>query len=425
MNGVRESGRGGDRGSRGRRVLGLAVSLAIASLATAVWALWSRQTLRAEIPRHEERLRDEVVRAMDAAVEHERGLGQRAVAQAEERHRVAVDALQLRHLSEVEALAAEAAGKADEVAALQSDRIVLERDLVEARRRGDESESELAAARAELEVLVDEREASRRTYNELVGRNARLLEQVLERDRRLDALGAKLAELAARGPERSSVVESPEPGQVPLAARFNEALRAAGAERITVVQVASVGLGGARDLLVRLEPLDGAAEALVIGVERAVLTSSEGRVSLALLGAREAADDQPFDLPVPLPEFDAPGWAALGLEIPAAGPPLSRVRQALAALVAPGGWSVASLGSFDGTQLADLELRQVDERGQVLRSLFAPRATVDATVQVLELHGGSVAVGGEVRPFYDGLYRLALHGADAAGWYQAIGVVPP
>ena len=97
---------------------------------------------------------------------------------------------------------------------------------------------------------------------------------------------------------------------------------------------------------------------------------------------------------------------------------------ALTAIVQPHGWSVSALQDWDGTTLVGLELRQREPHDGE-RIVRAARATLSPVGPELLLEEGDITTRGEVRPFYGGVYRIALPGADYGRWLAVVGTLLP
>ncbi len=324
---------------------------------------------------------------------------------------------------------------ADQAAALGEIGRTLDRSVSQARaeidRLGAERDGlqrDVATARGEAQALRDSQArqeqdlaATRDERNRQIGENALLRQQLMDRDRRLDEVGVTLesvrADQAARaGPPTASISTSPT-GQQGLPARASAALRASGAEETRVLEAGGVEGGELRDVVVARPGRDPAEPRLVTAAS-AALVSQGGRAFLRLRSAVTAGAEatEPADEDVELPALDADAWRALGLALPADLVPLPRVQDALGELLAPFGYRVTGLGSFDGQRFGGLELRQDAADGFPARTLRAAEGTLLPVGPELELHDGTIATGDDVRPFFHGVYRLPLPGADYGVW---------
>jgi hypothetical protein len=86
-----------------------------------------------------------------------------------------------------------------------------------------------------------------------------------------------------------------------------------------------------------------------------------------------------------------------------------------------GHWRVDGIGGVQRSVLYEVAFSQLDEKGNVVRTLVADKATFAALskgVEVLLEGGAQVKVDSTV-PFLDGRYRLVLPRADAEAWRAA------
>jgi hypothetical protein len=307
----------------------------------------------------------------------------------------------------------------------QLDSVTAERDgaVADLAAAGGETEAlrarvtELEAAQVQLESDLT---AAKDERLKLIGESARLLEQVLDRDRKLDVLNRSIGELHDQGvaSHASSVVTSTR-GEG-LAARASEALRRGGAAQSSILQ-ARLGQDGAlHDVLARVTEDDQPPR--VLSAERAVLVTALGHASLRLEGV-SATDDAgaapPDIVDIDLPSYDPAPWTALGLVVPGPFRAASDVTAALNGLLQRFGWQLEALGGVDGETLLGLELSQVEAGGRVLRTLRAARGSLAAGPE-LTLWEGAVTTNGDERPFFGGVFRLPLPGLDAAAWSAAL-----
>jgi len=86
-----------------------------------------------------------------------------------------------------------------------------------------------------------------------------------------------------------------------------------------------------------------------------------------------------------------------------------------------GHWRVDGIGGVQRSVLYEVAFSQLDEKGNIVRTLVADKATfapLSKGVEVLLEGGAQVKVDSTV-PFLDGRYRLVLPRADAAAWRAA------
>jgi hypothetical protein len=86
-----------------------------------------------------------------------------------------------------------------------------------------------------------------------------------------------------------------------------------------------------------------------------------------------------------------------------------------------GHWRVDGIGGVQRSVLYEVAFSQLDEKGNIVRTLVADKATFAALskgVEVLLEGGAQVKVDSTV-PFLDGRYRLVLPRADAEAWRAA------
>lgn len=340
----------------------------------------------------------------------------------------------------IEAVVTAAVGRAlDEGLASQRG---VEQALTEAQHRAADAERALHALRAEHGQLADTlaaRDAAEQALcSELtsirddrldqIGQNARLTEQVLERDRRIAKLQSALAELreaAAAGlarPAGTIVTRTASDGATSLAALVSEALRRSGAPAVQVAEAAGPRDGALVDLLLILDEHEG--ESRVVEAARARLASDGRGLQLLCSEAGAPGGAAPGAFSIELPSPDLAAWQALGLPLPAGYLERSAVVAALALVVEPHGWSVGALQGWDGSALVGLELRR-DEPGGGERLVRAARASLSPVGPELVLEDGSIAVRGDERPFYGGVHRIALPGSDYGCWLASVTSIVP
>ncbi|MHC4846719.1 MAG: hypothetical protein ACYTCU_11250, partial [Planctomycetota bacterium] len=264
----------------------------------------------------------------------------------------------------------------------------------------------------------------RQERNRQIGENARLVEQVMDSERRLQELSQTVADLrtaqpvAAPPPVAAAIIASPPMAADGLAGRLTAALRSSGVTDLVIVEVGAVSGGALQDVLLRQTDADGVeAAVLQAGVARIVIEGGIARLRLDPVREQGAAQDSVMD--VPLPALQAAAWRAQGVTVPGGFVPLPQVMTALDVLLSGQGWRVTRLESYDGDVLGGLELVQEDENGIVLRSIQADSGFVLPTGPQLELRDGSIRIGDDERPFYRGVFLLPLPGSDYGGWLVA------
>jgi hypothetical protein len=147
--------------------------------------------------------------------------------------------------------------------------------------------------------------------------------------------------------------------------------------------------------------------------ERGAIVVADGGPALELTSDSAAPER------LPLPALDRDAWTRLGVTVPDAAVSVSRLSDALSALIAPQGWRVAELRGWDGEALRGVKLEQVDSGGHVSRVLRAERGQLLPGPE-LELHDGTLRVGEDERAFYQGVFRLPLPGGDFGTWLAAL-----
>jgi len=399
--------------TQARAALGVALLLAAATL----WLVVDmRSSLRGELEAwrataEAERTSSEqrVGAAVGAAVD--RAASDHAAAQAELESQLAAERAQL------ESVTAERDGAVADLAATAGETEALRGRVAELEESHARLETELAAAK-------DER-------LKLIGESARMLEQVLDRDRKLDVLNRSIGELHDQGPaSRAPSVVTSTRGEG-LAAKLSEALRRSGAAQAAILQARLGEDGVLHDVLARLT--EDEQPPRVLAAERAALVASLGRACLRLEGvsAGPGADagavagaELPERFEIDLPSFDPAPWSALGLAVPPAFRAASKVTTALNGLLERFGWQLDALGGIDGEMLLGLELSQIETGGKVLRTLRAARGTLVGGPE-LTLWEGAVTTNGDERPFFGGVFRLPLPGLDASAWGAALAPETP
>jgi len=164
----------------------------------------------------------------------------------------------------------------------------------------------------------------------------------------------------------------------------------------------------------------------VLAAARGSLLAVEGRAVLRLSEVRERDRQEVLSsVDIELPDLDPEAWRALGVTPPAGFTPVPQVAAALDALLAPHGYTVVGLGSFDGVTLGDVVLRQEDSQGTVLRTLKAARAEVLPVGPELVLQSGTITIAGDERPFFQDECRVPLPGCDFGQWLAAIASPSP
>ena len=396
--GVREAQeRAGRRLARARRrLVGLAVlALVVAGggAAAAVWAASSvaeglpaaRADLAAALAAQEQsrRAQDEALAGLTARLDRDvTGLQQRAAAADDAR-----DAAQ-------QALAAE-------------------------RQRADAADAGLAELRRDRDSQQLRAEHERDEHLTALGDNARLHQELIDRDRKLDELTHTLAALQPGHAVPAAAGAAPTAGIVPapataagLSGRVTAALHASGVKDVAVVEAAEVRDGVLLGLLVVHEATDSAPSSAT-RAERGAIVVAEGGPALELTSAGAAPED------VPLPALDRESWKRLGVAVPDAAVSVARLSDALSALISPQGWRVAELRGWDGDALRGLRLEQADSTGHVSRVLRADRGQMLPGPE-LELRDGTLKVGDDERAFFQGVFRLPLPGGDFGAWLAAL-----
>ena len=305
-----------------------------------------------------------------------------------------------RALADLAAAGAEAESLRGRVAALESEQVSEQARFDEERARKDDEK---------LQLIAD---------------NSRLLDQVLDRDRRLEILNRSLGELRERADEgeRGPGVVTTSRGEG-LASRASDALRRSGAGHAVILEGRLGEDGALADLLVRLAEAEQPAR--LVAAERGVLSAARGRAALRLEGlSGDVGEAGAEALEIDLPSFDAAAWIALGLQPPGPFRAVGDVSSVLAGLLERQGWQLEALQGVDGEMLHGLELSQVEPGGQVLRTLRAARGTLAAGPE-LTLWDGTVTTGADERPFFGGIFRLPLPGLDAAAWRLALAPSAP
>ncbi|MHC5210785.1 MAG: hypothetical protein ACYTG2_08720 [Planctomycetota bacterium] len=318
----------------------------------------------------------------------------------------------------------------------------LERSLTEAERRALDARAEQRTTQQALEALKAEHvelagslatraaseaaleaelAAARDSRLEQIGENARLVEKVLESDRQISELQAALAGLrgaAADGlarPAAPLVTGRTPGGALGLAARVGEALRTSGVAHVQVVEAVGPQEGSLTGVMLILSDDLGAQR--VVEAARAELAADERGLHLLCSDLGGVADQT---LSIALPDPDLAAWDALGLLLPPGYEERTAVVAALGVVVQPHGWSVSGLQDWDGETLWGLELRRPEPGGgeSVVR---ATRATLSPVGPELFLAEGSITTRGDERPFYEGVYRIALPGSDYGRWLATVG----
>jgi len=281
-------------------------------------------------------------------------------------------------------------------------------------------EARLAAAQQGNDALEQELERTSDERNRQIGEASRLREQVADRDRRLgelvDTISKVRTDLEARAaaPDGRIVSTDMHPGA--FAVQLTAALHGSGAKHASVLEAGPVSDGALTGLLVMLGGAEG-APGQVMSAEHGRLLVESGRALLRLETLQASGSNTPAShQDIELPALDAAAWRALGLNVPAGFVPIPRVAAALDALLVSNGYRVIQLQSFDGLTLGGLELRQEDSRGQWLRTLKAARGEVLPIGPELALEEGSILIGSDDRPFFQGQCRVPLPGADYGAW---------
>lgn len=108
------------------------------------------------------------------------------------------------------------------------------------------------------------------------------------------------------------------------------------------------------------------------------------------------------------------------MPLPASGMTVGRALAALERMLGNQPFEIVTLGGVRDEELLDIELRERDSRGMILRIFRAPRAQVLPEGPSLLLLDGEVEVDGEARPFWRGSTRLPLPGSSYAAWLSAL-----
>ena len=348
---------------------------------------------------------------------------QAADRQAAEAASQAVDGASAAHALERAELEAQLAAGREQLEAAVAERDRALADLAAAGAEAESLRGRVATLESDQARFDEERARKDEEKLQLIGETSRLLEQVLDRDKRLEILNRSLGELRVRADEgeREPSVVTTGRGEG-LASRASDALRRSGAGHAAVLEARLGEDGALADLLVRLAEAEQPAR--LVAAERALLTAARGRAALRLEGLSGDVGDAGEALEIDLPSFDAAAWIALGLQPPGPFRAVGDVSTVLAGLLERQGWQLEALQGVDGEMLHGVELSQVDPGGQVLRTLRAARGTLGAGPE-LTLWDGTVTTGGDERPFFGGLFRLPLPGLDAAAWKLALAPSAP
>ncbi|MGQ0553627.1 MAG: hypothetical protein ACT4PU_10450 [Planctomycetota bacterium] len=381
-----------------------ALLLAAGLLAVLLAALWfvrrelpvAVQSLRTELATDRQRRDDELLQGVSSALAD-------GATQAREQFESALEALR-------QDQAAERARWQQELEAARRAQQELLQE--QERLRGESLAAGSVAANLQEDLVVARAESARRLVE-----NSRLLEQLLDRDRRLQALQEQVTSIAERPENNStgSILDSGHTSALGLVQSLAGLTRTAGAERFQLIEVGALHEGGLQNLVFRWAP-DPEAAWQLLRAGTSALQISAGQMCLTLTAVSAADGASLPDVEVPLPNFAAASWSALGLAVPDRWTSLQRTRTALAALTQPAGYRVMRLEGWDGHELLGLELHQEDSAGQTLRILKAQRAEVLPMGPALELREGTVTSGGEERPFFKDLFRLQLPGGDFGAW---------
>lgn len=400
---VREAqARAAARAARARRRVLLAGGAGLVLLLATGGLGWRALDARLGLARQEDAARAEGARvALDGALAGLRVEQQAALAGLAERLDLRLASQQLR-LEGAEA-ERDAARREAETARTRADELERERDALVAR----EAQA-LADARRERDLRL-----------ESLGDAARLREQLQQKEQGLHELAQRVSELQTQAPPPAIPAIVPSVAAAAgLAARLTAALRASGVPGESVVEIGAVADGALQDLLLLAEGRDGAAPR-VRRAARATLEVDRGRPVLRLTGLADAAGALDGEELLPLPALDRAAFERLGLAVPPGAVSLARLREGLAALLAPHGWSVARLGGWSDGQLLDLRLELLSSEGRLDRALEAARASVLPGPE-LDLLDGTLTAGGESRPFFQGRYRLPLPAGDLAAFDVAL-----
>lgn len=310
-----------------------------------------------------------------------------------------------------------------QVATLTSERDQALADLAQASSSEAALRERLTVLESGQTALSQELAASKDQHLRQVGESARLLDQVLERDRRLDLLNRSLADLRQQQvvATQPAAVVTVSRGEGP-AAQASEALRRSGAPQAVVLEARLGEDGVLHGVLARLTGDDQPAR--LISAESASLAFASGRASLRLQGLSGDVGEAADVIDIDLPSFDSGAWVLAGLAVPSNFKAASAVSLALGALLDKQGWHLDALHGVDGATLLGIELSQQDANGQVLRTVRAPRAMLSPGPE-LTLWNGTVTTGGDERGFFGGIFNLPLPGLDTAAWSAALGSSAP
>ena len=284
------------------------------------------------------------------------------------------------------------------------------------------SEVEHDALLARVARAEESADKAREERNKQLGENARLRQQLIERQRSFDELRKTLdaahanAEARTVAPVLVSRSSEREAEQVvePLVVRINKALRASSIKTLQVVEAATVVDGAASGLLVmEHDRITGRSE--VYPIMAASLSVRDSLVSLELV------DEEGETAVHPMPRWDAESWRATGMNVPEDFLPVATIEDSLRALTAHHHYELVSLGGFQDGELIDLVLELRTPQGELLQTFSAGRAVVVAEGPELLLSEGSVTENGVERPFWNGQSRLPLPGSNVKAWLEAVG----
>ena len=266
--------------------------------------------------------------------------------------------------------------------------------------------------------------SAREERNRQMGENARLRQQLLEKDLRFDEY-VKTVELAqadaarrvdpgvstSRTSERLAGLE-----EVPLVTRLNDAMFAAGLRTLQLVEAGAVAHHRVEDLLLmEHDRQTGGSE--ILPARAAWLREGQGVVELVVERTEgDGVSHEAHRLPV----WDPAHWEGTGLALDTDFLPVGDVAQALNRLLARQSYRLVGLGGFEDGELRDVVVSQVDPDGTVLLTYVAARGEVVREGPELLLHDGYVEEDGEERPFWRGTSRLPLPGADFVAWQKAV-----
>jgi hypothetical protein len=267
-------------------------------------------------------------------------------------------------------------------------------------------------------------ESARAERNKQLGENARLRQELIEQQLRMDDLMKTVGDVAASAEQRrvKPVVTSRSSDRepAPLVTRVNEALLASGLEDIQLVEAGGIEGDSLTDLLVReLDRPTGSFD--IYPMKSARLSVHDGLVSLVFTAEPEALGRSGESTAHVLTEWNEAAWIAVGFPVPTGFVPVNVALDALRHLLSYHPYEVVSLGGFQTGELRDVVLAHVTSDGEVLRTFSAPRANVLAEGPELVLHDGVVTEGGIDRPFWHGQSRLPLPGSSFAAWVEVIG----